>query len=186
MNLSRGPECRPTAEQFFRSMQPRPSASFGAWAVRNRGTIFLADLVDHHRLAACPSTTKCIQCEGVRVSCGRRWAACLCGRCPATRGYAEASDNRRDAVVVGTGAVGFSIDASVALEMVTSGGFDGPVVLLGISLSAKHEPAFFHAIVRLGSVLAASPYRHGEGSGLDGQAHPGVRRPPQRVARGPP
>ena len=51
--------------------------------------------------------------------------------------------------------VGFSIGASVALEMVTSGGFDGPVVLLGISLSAKDEPAFFHAIVRLGSVLGS-------------------------------
>jgi hypothetical protein len=28
--------------------------------------------------------------------------------------------------------VGFSLGASVALEMVTSGGFDGPLVLLGI------------------------------------------------------
>jgi pimeloyl-ACP methyl ester carboxylesterase len=53
--------------------------------------------------------------------------------------------------------VGFSIGASVALEMVTSGGFDGPLVLLGISLSAKDEPAFFHAIVRLGSVLGSLP-----------------------------
>ena len=53
--------------------------------------------------------------------------------------------------------VGFSIGASVALEMVTSGGFDGPVVLLGISLSAKDEPAFFHAIVRLGTVLGSLP-----------------------------
>jgi pimeloyl-ACP methyl ester carboxylesterase len=53
--------------------------------------------------------------------------------------------------------VGFSIGASVALEMVTSGGFDGPAVLLGISLSAKDEPAFFHAIVRLGGVLGSLP-----------------------------
>jgi pimeloyl-ACP methyl ester carboxylesterase len=53
--------------------------------------------------------------------------------------------------------VGFSIGAAVALEMVTSGGFDGPVVLLGISLSAKDEPAFFHAIVRLGRVLGSLP-----------------------------
>ena len=53
--------------------------------------------------------------------------------------------------------VGFSIGASVALEMVTSGGFDGPVVLLGISLSAKDEPAFFHAIVCLGTVLGSLP-----------------------------
>jgi hypothetical protein len=53
--------------------------------------------------------------------------------------------------------VGFSIGASVALEMVTSGGFDGPLVLLGISLSAKDEPAFFHAMVRLGSLLGSLP-----------------------------
>ena len=53
--------------------------------------------------------------------------------------------------------VGFSMGASVALEMVASGGFTGPVVLLGISLSAKDEPAFFRAIVRLGSVLGSLP-----------------------------
>src|SRR5262249_51432797 len=47
--------------------------------------------------------------------------------------------------------------ASVALEMVASGGFVGPVVLLGISLSAQDEPAFFHAIVRLGAVLGSLP-----------------------------
>lgn len=59
---------------------------------------------------------------------------------------------------VGAGVVvGFSIGGSVALEMVTSGGFAGPVVLLGISLSAKDEPAFFRAIVRLGSVLGSLP-----------------------------
>jgi pimeloyl-ACP methyl ester carboxylesterase len=53
--------------------------------------------------------------------------------------------------------VGFSMGASVALEMVASGGFAGPVVLLGISLSAKDEPAFFHAIIRLGAVLGSLP-----------------------------
>ena len=53
--------------------------------------------------------------------------------------------------------VGFSMGASVALEMVASRGFAGPVVLLGISLSAKDEPAFFRAIVRLGSVLGSLP-----------------------------
>ena len=53
--------------------------------------------------------------------------------------------------------VGFSMGASVALEMVASGGFTGPAVLLGISLSAKDEPAFFRAIVRLGSVLGSLP-----------------------------
>jgi pimeloyl-ACP methyl ester carboxylesterase len=53
--------------------------------------------------------------------------------------------------------VGFSMGASVALETVASGGFTGPAVLLGISLSATDEPAFFRAIVRLGSVLGSLP-----------------------------
>ena len=49
--------------------------------------------------------------------------------------------------------VGFSMGASVAFEMVVSGHFTGPVVLLGISLSLKDEAAFFRAIVRLSSVV---------------------------------
>ena len=53
--------------------------------------------------------------------------------------------------------VGFSMGGSVALEMVASGGFTGPVVLLGISLSARDEPAFFRAIVGLGAVLGSLP-----------------------------
>jgi pimeloyl-ACP methyl ester carboxylesterase len=53
--------------------------------------------------------------------------------------------------------VGFSMGASVALEMVVQRGFTGPAVLLGISLSAEDEPAFFRAIVRLGSVLGSLP-----------------------------
>lgn len=53
--------------------------------------------------------------------------------------------------------VGFSMGAVVAVEMVTSGAFNGPVVLLGVSLSTKDEPAFFRALVRLGSVLGSLP-----------------------------
>lgn len=53
--------------------------------------------------------------------------------------------------------VGFSMGGSVALEMVASGAFKGPVVLLGISLSARDEPAFFRAIVGLGAVLGSLP-----------------------------
>jgi pimeloyl-ACP methyl ester carboxylesterase len=53
--------------------------------------------------------------------------------------------------------VGFSMGASVALEMATSGAFKGPLVLLGISLSERDEPAFFRAIVRLGTVLGSLP-----------------------------
>src|SRR3954469_1281592 len=47
--------------------------------------------------------------------------------------------------------------ATVALEMIASGAFTGPAVLLGISLSADDEPAFFRAIVGLGSVLGGLP-----------------------------
>jgi pimeloyl-ACP methyl ester carboxylesterase len=53
--------------------------------------------------------------------------------------------------------VGFSIGASVALEMVASGAFLGPVVLLGISLSPRDEPAFLRVMDRLGVVLGSLP-----------------------------
>src|SRR3954454_12363037 len=53
--------------------------------------------------------------------------------------------------------VGFSMGASVALEMIVAGAFAGPAVLLGISLSTKDEPAFFRVLVRLGSVLGGLP-----------------------------
>ncbi len=49
--------------------------------------------------------------------------------------------------------VGFSMGASVAFEMVVTGNFTGPVVLLGISLSLKDEAAFFRAIVKLSRVF---------------------------------
>jgi len=55
--------------------------------------------------------------------------------------------------------VGFSMGACVAFEMVTSGSFTGPVVLLGVSLSSKDEPAFFRGIVQLGRVLGTLPSR---------------------------
>jgi pimeloyl-ACP methyl ester carboxylesterase len=41
--------------------------------------------------------------------------------------------------------------------MVVSGAFTGPVVLLGVSLSAPDEPTFFRAIIRLGSILGTLP-----------------------------
>src|SRR5207249_3255463 len=53
--------------------------------------------------------------------------------------------------------VGFSMGAMVAYEMVVSGAFAGPVVLLGASLSAPDEPAFFRAFIRLGSILGTLP-----------------------------
>src|SRR3990172_4395955 len=53
--------------------------------------------------------------------------------------------------------VGFSMGAIVAYEMVVSGAFTGPVVLLGISLSTPDEPRFFRAFIRLGSILGTLP-----------------------------
>jgi len=55
-------------------------------------------------------------------------------------------------------AVGFSMGASVALEMVASGGFSGPVVLLGISLSLQDEPVFLRVLDRLGTVTGSLPF----------------------------
>jgi pimeloyl-ACP methyl ester carboxylesterase len=54
--------------------------------------------------------------------------------------------------------VGFSMGAMVAYEMVVSGAFTGPVVLLGASLSEADEPRFFRAIIRLGSILGTLPF----------------------------
>jgi pimeloyl-ACP methyl ester carboxylesterase len=55
--------------------------------------------------------------------------------------------------------VGFSMGAVVAVEMVTSGSYKRPVVLLGVSLSPKDEPAFFRAIIRSTSVLGNLPMK---------------------------
>jgi pimeloyl-ACP methyl ester carboxylesterase len=55
--------------------------------------------------------------------------------------------------------VGFSNGASVAFEMVVSGSFTGPVVLLGISLSSEDESAFFRGLVQLSTLLGSVPSR---------------------------
>ena len=54
---------------------------------------------------------------------------------------------------------GYSIGAAVAFEMAASGGFTGPVVLLGVSLSSKDEPAFFRWLVQSTAVLGSTPSR---------------------------
>jgi len=54
--------------------------------------------------------------------------------------------------------VGFSMGATVALEMAASGAFTGPVVLLGISLSPEDEPAFLRALDRIASVTGSLPF----------------------------
>jgi len=53
--------------------------------------------------------------------------------------------------------VGFSHGATVALDMVLSGHFHGPVVLLGISLTTEDEAAFFRAVVRASQKVGSWP-----------------------------
>ena len=53
--------------------------------------------------------------------------------------------------------VGFSHGATVALEMVLSGHFQGPVVLLGISLTTQDEAGFFRAAVRASQKVGSWP-----------------------------
>jgi len=53
--------------------------------------------------------------------------------------------------------VGFSHGATVVLEMVLSGRFDGPVVLLGISLTTEDEAAFFRGVVRASQKVGSWP-----------------------------
>jgi pimeloyl-ACP methyl ester carboxylesterase len=53
--------------------------------------------------------------------------------------------------------VGFSHGATVALDMVLSGHFEGPVVLLGISLTTEDEAAFFRGVVRASQKLGSWP-----------------------------
>jgi hypothetical protein len=52
---------------------------------------------------------------------------------------------------------GFSHGATVALEMVLSGHFHGPVVLLGISLTTEDEAGFFRAVVRASQKVGSWP-----------------------------
>ena len=53
--------------------------------------------------------------------------------------------------------VGFSHGATVALDMVLSGHFRGPVVLLGISLTTDDEAAFFRAVIRASQKVGSWP-----------------------------
>jgi hypothetical protein len=53
--------------------------------------------------------------------------------------------------------VGFSHGATIALEMVLSGRFDGPVVLLGLSLTTEDDAAFFVRTVRLSQKVGRWP-----------------------------
>jgi pimeloyl-ACP methyl ester carboxylesterase len=62
-----------------------------------------------------------------------------------------AKEHRCDVVV------GFSHGATVALEMLLSGHFQGPVVLLGISLTTEDEAGFFRAVVRASQKVGSWP-----------------------------
>lgn len=53
--------------------------------------------------------------------------------------------------------MGFSMGATVALEMAASRQHAGPVVLAGISLSAADEPGFFRGLVRVSPRLGDLP-----------------------------
>lgn len=70
--------------------------------------------------------------------------------------YAELTAGLADEVGADV-VVGFSMGAVVALEMVVSGAFTGPTVLLGVSISPKDEPAFFRGLARAGDVLGGLP-----------------------------
>ncbi|MFJ9822799.1 alpha/beta fold hydrolase [Streptomyces sp. NPDC101160] len=76
--------------------------------------------------------------------------------------------------------VGFSMGATVALEMLATGAFTGPTVLLGSSMSPADEPAFFRAICRLGDVLGPLPAA--ALLKLMGPASKGMRVSPERRA----
>ena len=54
--------------------------------------------------------------------------------------------------------VGHSLGANVAIEMASSGGFSGPLVLLSPSFSRKDESVFPRALDRLSRVLGRLPY----------------------------
>ncbi|WP_369228926.1 alpha/beta fold hydrolase [Streptomyces sp. R21] len=62
-----------------------------------------------------------------------------------------AKEHRCDVVV------GFSHGATVVLDMVLSGHFHGPAVLLGISLTTEDEAPFFRAVVRASQKLGSLP-----------------------------
>ncbi len=53
--------------------------------------------------------------------------------------------------------VGFSYGATIALDMVLSGQFQGPVVLLGLSLTTPDESTFFRYVVRSSQKVGRLP-----------------------------
>ena len=103
-----------------------------AVATVGMGRLYLASLAPPHRLTRATEQVPILRAIGIS-SCA-----------PASRGLSAALARQVGADVV----AGFSMGGSVALEMVASGEFAGPAVLLGIRLSAADEPGFFRALVR--------------------------------------
>jgi Alpha/beta hydrolase family len=68
------------------------------------------------------------------------------------RAAAQLAEQHRCDVVVG-----FSHGATVALEMLLSGHFQGRVVLLGVSLTTEDEAGFFRAAVRVSQKVGSWP-----------------------------
>lgn len=62
-----------------------------------------------------------------------------------------ATENTCDVVV------GFSYGATIALDMVLSGHFQGPVVLLGLALTTPDESTFFRYVVRVSQKVGRWP-----------------------------
>jgi hypothetical protein len=73
-------------------------------------------------------------------------------RALARRAGELAAEHRCDVVA------GFSHGATVALDMVLSGHFRGPVVLLGISLTTPDESGFFRGVVRASQRVGSLPF----------------------------
>lgn len=75
--------------------------------------------------------------------------------------------------------VGFSMGSNVALEMVGSGGFSGPVVLLAPSFSRQDEAAFLRGLDRLARGFGHLPFS--AMLKMVGQAVKGSPLPPERL-----
>jgi pimeloyl-ACP methyl ester carboxylesterase len=80
--------------------------------------------------------------------------------------------------------VGFSNGGNVAIEMIVSGLFEGPAVLLGVSLSTKDEPAVFRALVRLGGAERQEELREDFRKNVPGDLMPGLREYMRWLHRG--
>ena len=74
--------------------------------------------------------------------------------------------------------------ATVAVEMVTSGAFSGPVVLLGLSLSPRDESVILRVLDGLTTVMGSLPFRGvSANDGIGDEAGSGPRGAPRGATR---